>query len=374
MPADGSRTVRPLRGLISPRDGPLARRGPRLESRHDRAAAVRLRAAAAGRGSRRVRVVPQRPRSSAATELAQHDLVREPLPDDVFERYSGFLVGGSPFNVTDPESTKTDVQRRLEADLERIAAASRPATGTAARRRCSPATASASSRACSAARSAARTPRTPARSRRADAGRPVRPALRRPRDAVHGAHRAQGGSRRTRRPARRCSRRTTRARCRPTASATASTRRSSTPSRRPARSPSAWRCTATTATSPRTTTTPIAGRVLAASVTEPARLLRAFARAFGPARLSLRLRPGRRVAQQLDALVEVGVERHVCPRRRSSARSACRPAARAGRMPRPGRPRRGRASASRCGRPRPRRSRRAGRRRRARPVLAAIPR
>ena len=55
------------------------------------------------------------------TQLAQHDLVRDPLPDDVFERYSGFFIGGSPFNVTDPESTKTEVQRRLEADLERIA-------------------------------------------------------------------------------------------------------------------------------------------------------------------------------------------------------------------------------------------------------------
>jgi len=32
------------------------------------------------------------------------------------------FIGGSPFNVTDPESTKTDVQRRLEADVERIAA------------------------------------------------------------------------------------------------------------------------------------------------------------------------------------------------------------------------------------------------------------
>jgi GMP synthase (glutamine-hydrolysing) len=56
------------------------------------------------------------------SQLAQLDLVREPLPQDVFERYSGFLVGGSPFNVTDPESSKTDVQRRLEADLERLAA------------------------------------------------------------------------------------------------------------------------------------------------------------------------------------------------------------------------------------------------------------
>ena len=85
------------------------------------------------------------------SRLAQHDLVREPLPDDVFDRYSGFLVGGSPFNVTDPESTKTDVQRRLEADLERIAEPRRR-RATAAPRRCSPATASASSRACSAAR------------------------------------------------------------------------------------------------------------------------------------------------------------------------------------------------------------------------------
>lgn len=59
--------------------------------------------------------------------LARHDLVREPLPADAFDRYRGFLVGGSPFNVTDPESTKTDAQRRLEADLARIA--ERTATG-----------------------------------------------------------------------------------------------------------------------------------------------------------------------------------------------------------------------------------------------------
>ncbi|TQJ29826.1 glutamine amidotransferase-related protein [Microbacterium sp. SLBN-146] len=55
--------------------------------------------------------------------IAQHDLVREPLPHDVFDRFSGILVGGSPFNVADPESTKTDAQRRLEADLARIAEA-----------------------------------------------------------------------------------------------------------------------------------------------------------------------------------------------------------------------------------------------------------
>jgi GMP synthase (glutamine-hydrolysing) len=62
----------------------------------------------------------------SADQLAQHDLVREPLPEDVFDRYSGFVVGGSPFNVADPESTKTPVQRRLESDLERIAARCSP--------------------------------------------------------------------------------------------------------------------------------------------------------------------------------------------------------------------------------------------------------
>lgn len=54
-------------------------------------------------------------------ELERWDLVRAPLPDDAADRWRGVVVGGSPFNVTDPESTKTDVQRRLEADLARLA-------------------------------------------------------------------------------------------------------------------------------------------------------------------------------------------------------------------------------------------------------------
>ena len=57
------------------------------------------------------------------TRVHAHDLVREPLPDGAFDRYAGFLVGGSPFNVADPTATKTDVQRRLEDDLERVAEA-----------------------------------------------------------------------------------------------------------------------------------------------------------------------------------------------------------------------------------------------------------
>lgn len=53
-------------------------------------------------------------------DLVHHDLVREPLPADL-ERFAAVVVGGSPFNVTDPD--KTDEQRRLERDLERLAAA-----------------------------------------------------------------------------------------------------------------------------------------------------------------------------------------------------------------------------------------------------------
>jgi GMP synthase (glutamine-hydrolysing) len=63
-------------------------------------------------------------------ELQHWDLVHEPLPADATDRWRGFAVGGSPFNVTDPESTKHDVQRRLEADLARIALAA--ADGTTA--------------------------------------------------------------------------------------------------------------------------------------------------------------------------------------------------------------------------------------------------
>lgn len=54
-------------------------------------------------------------------ELDHLDLVTGELPEDAFDRWRGFVVGGSPFNVVDPESTKTDAQRRLEEALGRIA-------------------------------------------------------------------------------------------------------------------------------------------------------------------------------------------------------------------------------------------------------------
>ncbi|WP_460776186.1 glutamine amidotransferase-related protein [Microbacterium sp. GXF7504] len=62
--------------------------------------------------------------------LHELDLVRNPLPAGALDRYAGFLVGGSPFNATDPD--RSEVQRRLEADLETIAAAATTASGPAA--------------------------------------------------------------------------------------------------------------------------------------------------------------------------------------------------------------------------------------------------
>lgn len=64
--------------------------------------------------------------------MDRHDLVRAPLPDEALETYRAVVVGGSPFNVVDPESSKTDIQRRVEADLERVAAAAAEGTGIAA--------------------------------------------------------------------------------------------------------------------------------------------------------------------------------------------------------------------------------------------------
>lgn len=47
------------------------------------------------------------------------DLLEEPLDASRLGSCRGVVVGGSPFNVTDP--AKSEVQRRVEADLERLA-------------------------------------------------------------------------------------------------------------------------------------------------------------------------------------------------------------------------------------------------------------
>lgn len=63
-------------------------------------------------------------------DLDRWDLAREPLPGDAFARWRGFVVGGSPFNTTEPESAKTAAQRQIEAGLARVARAA--ADGTTA--------------------------------------------------------------------------------------------------------------------------------------------------------------------------------------------------------------------------------------------------
>src|SRR5699024_3239666 len=56
------------------------------------------------------------------TGLDERDLHRvrleaTPLPEIDLERYSGILVGGSPFTSSVPDAHKSDTQRRVEAEL-----------------------------------------------------------------------------------------------------------------------------------------------------------------------------------------------------------------------------------------------------------------
>lgn len=54
--------------------------------------------------------------------LDRIDLLHASLETAEWQQYDGFVIGGSPFNVTDAEHEKTDPQRAVEHDLERIAA------------------------------------------------------------------------------------------------------------------------------------------------------------------------------------------------------------------------------------------------------------
>ncbi|MCU1404773.1 MAG: glutamine amidotransferase [Glaciihabitans sp.] len=57
-----------------------------------------------------------------STGLAPHQLTRvrveaAPLPEINLDDYSGIIVGGSPFNVSDPADAKSDTQTRVEREL-----------------------------------------------------------------------------------------------------------------------------------------------------------------------------------------------------------------------------------------------------------------
>ncbi|WP_026551720.1 glutamine amidotransferase [Arthrobacter sp. H20] len=70
--------------------------------------------------------------------LKPHQLHRiraesSPIPHVDLGQYSGIMVGGSPFNSSDPEDQKSEVQRRVEHDigelLDRVVAADFPFLG-----------------------------------------------------------------------------------------------------------------------------------------------------------------------------------------------------------------------------------------------------
>lgn len=60
-----------------------------------------------------------------ATGLKPEELLRirveaAPFAPIDFEKYSGIIIGGGPFNASDPEDKKSDNQKRVEADFARL--------------------------------------------------------------------------------------------------------------------------------------------------------------------------------------------------------------------------------------------------------------
>jgi GMP synthase (glutamine-hydrolysing) len=56
----------------------------------------------------------------AEEELRRVRLDRRPLGDIDLTNWSGIMLGGGPFNYTDPPEAKSAVQQRVEADLDRL--------------------------------------------------------------------------------------------------------------------------------------------------------------------------------------------------------------------------------------------------------------
>ena len=53
-------------------------------------------------------------------QLRRHRLEQHPLEALDLDHWSGVILGGGPFQVSDPEASKSAVQRRVEADLARV--------------------------------------------------------------------------------------------------------------------------------------------------------------------------------------------------------------------------------------------------------------
>ena len=54
-------------------------------------------------------------------DVGRRRLERDPLGDVDLDDWSGIILGGGPFNVSDPDDTKSPVQRRAEAELHDLA-------------------------------------------------------------------------------------------------------------------------------------------------------------------------------------------------------------------------------------------------------------
>lgn len=61
------------------------------------------------------------------SQLRRVRLERDPLPRLDLDDWSGIILGGGPFNVSDPPTSKSTVQRRVESDLFRLLDAVVPA-------------------------------------------------------------------------------------------------------------------------------------------------------------------------------------------------------------------------------------------------------
>ncbi|PJJ57630.1 GMP synthase (glutamine-hydrolysing) [Mumia flava] len=67
------------------------------------------------------------------SDLHRHRLDRDPLPPFDLEAFAGIVLGGGPYNASDPEHQKSPAQRRAEEDLalllDRVVAADFPFLG-----------------------------------------------------------------------------------------------------------------------------------------------------------------------------------------------------------------------------------------------------
>ena len=53
-------------------------------------------------------------------DLERRRIERDPLGEVDLDRYSGLILGGSPYTITEPESEKSSAQVRVEAELLRL--------------------------------------------------------------------------------------------------------------------------------------------------------------------------------------------------------------------------------------------------------------